>query len=349
MHLPKYSSLLLLAFCVSAKAFALPRTTSLVSNNRTSQYSPATLHNDDFHSLRAGDLSQVENTSDPGDDKGNPLVSFLFSALGLLRRSAFTLLSTTARVLFSIAAWISEQMTGGPLIPQTGSFVYGDALGGNESLTTETLNLAVQERSLIVTESMYVECTEGHYCKVKGIRGILTGRDRMRFSLKGKQVAYIESKNKSVKYWIHRGTKNDERIGWIEKKEKKKRVTTKNGPKYDVDFAFYPQPDSVSSENTTEPVQPKAAYTLDGDFINRNYVMRNDKGEVCAKIKKRLIAFPAFDHYVVRIAAGMDPIMVLACTCVVDEELEEEIKDKIANTVKSAASSATLFIRDLFT
>ena len=77
------------------------------------------------------------------------------------------------------------------------------------------------------------------------------------------------------------------------------------------------------------PIKPPAAYKLEGDFLDRRFVMKSDKGDTVAKITMdRLIEFDAFDHYQIRIAPGMDPILVVACACAIDEEFDEEHKKK---------------------
>ena len=40
-----------------------------------------------------------------------------------------------------------------------------------------------------------------------------------------------------------------------------------------------------------------------------------------------------FDHYVVRVAPGMDPILVLSCLCVIDEDLEDQIKETVGDVL----------------
>jgi uncharacterized protein YxjI len=57
--------------------------------------------------------------------------------------------------------------------------------------------------------------------------------------------------------------------------------------------------------------------------------MKNDKGQVVAKISQdQIIEFDAFNHYQIRIAPGMDPVLVIACCCAIDEEFDEEHKKR---------------------
>ena len=53
--------------------------------------------------------------------------------------------------------------------------------------------------------------------------------------------------------------------------------------------------------------------------------MKNAQGQVVATIAMDgLIQFDAFNHYQVQVAPGMDAMLVLACTCAIDEEFDEE-------------------------
>ena len=65
------------------------------------------------------------------------------------------------------------------------------------------------------------------------------------------------------------------------------------------------------------PFKPAPSYRLEGNFVERRFVMKNEKGDVVAKvIKDRLIEFGAFDHYQVQVAEVMDSVFVIACACV---------------------------------
>jgi len=278
-----------------------------------------------------------------------PATTLTSAVLGNRRKSASALLlksSTTQKtlavspgiivkhVLTSFRSWlknllsmVQELLTGGFLVPQTEPPVYGSPLGGDESLSSEIESFAVQERSLIITEKFLVYGVDGPYCLVtrrKGLKPLFSKTDRMRIYFGGEQVATLESIKRSQAYDVHRD-KTGEKIGVIEKtvdKNKKEK------------FVFCSTESTANSEEAA--TEPQAIYTLSGDFIDRRFVMRNGKGKCVAKVKKQLIAFPHFDHYVVRIAAGMDPLLVLACTCVVDNELDYEKKEKAKNAVKGS-------------
>ena len=71
--------------------------------------------------------------------------------------------------------------------------------------------------------------------------------------------------------------------------------------------------------------KPKPAYQISGDFIDRNFLFRDQEDRTVAKVQMDgLIQFDAWNHYQVQVAPGMDVFMVLACCCAIDEEFDEE-------------------------
>ncbi len=231
-----------------------------------------------------------------------------------------------------VSDMIEEWVSGGPLVAQT-ELAHGEPLGGEGSLTEDIKYLAVKERDLFITQKMDVQGTDGPYCTIKGIELLLSGIDHMRFYLGKKEVCKIHNTRKTRGFNVYRG-KSDEKVGWVEK------VGDKN-------YGFYCETTTASNESseTTLLASTEPAYTLSGDFINRRFLMKNKKGENVAKIKKQLISFPAFDHYTVRIAPGMDPILVLACLYVIDEDIEENFK-VASNAEDAIVNKAEEFIAD---
>ena len=213
---------------------------------------------------------------------------------------------------------MGDMMTGGKLVPQTEPPVYGSPLGGDGTLSGELRTLAVQERAISFTgEDFDIQDLDANepYCKVRGAMMHLPGKDKMRVFLKGEHVATLDRKLMAITptYDILRGD-TGEKIGWIEKATIALTDT----------FEFH-------AENAPHfgPIKVPAAYKLEGDFLDRRFVMKSDKGETVAKITMdRLIEFDAFDHYQIRIAPGMDPVLVVACACAIDEEFDEEHKKK---------------------
>lgn len=212
---------------------------------------------------------------------------------------------------------MGDVLTGGKLVPQTGAPVYGTPLGGHDTLSSELRTLAVQERALSFTgEDFDIHDLDNDesYCKVRGAMLHLPGKDKMKINLQGERVATLDRKLIAITptYDILRA--DGEKIGWIEKATIALTDT----------FEFH-----AECAPHFGPIKPPAAYKLEGDFLDRRFVMKNDKGETVAKITMdRLIEFDAFDHYQIRIAPGMDPVLVVACACAIDEEFDEEHKKK---------------------
>jgi uncharacterized protein YxjI len=182
------------------------------------------------------------------------------------------------------------------------------------------MTLAVQERALSFTgEDFDVWDVQGNrpYCRVRGAMMHLPGKDKMRIKTvdNGNVVATLERKLMALTptYDILRGD-GGEKIGFL---EKAKIALTDT-------FEFH-----AENGGGFGPFKPPAAYKLEGDFLDRRFVMKTDKGEVVAKISMdQLIEFDQFNHYQIRIAAGMDPVLVVACCCAIDEEFDEEHKKR---------------------
>lgn len=226
-------------------------------------------------------------------------------------RFAIDLVLRVYRVIF-------ELVTGGFLKPQE-ELPYGDSLAGPAHLSTEIRSLAIQERSLLFTESFRVWGKKGAFCKIRRFKWF-SNKDRFKFWVRGKHVATLKHVADADSFEVLRGN-TKEKIGRIEKSEK-----TENK------FFVYPAPNATA--NATEAVEvEKPMYTLQGDFIARRFTMRNAKNQCVAKIRKQMIAFPRFDHFVARVAPGMDPVLVLACTCAIDQSIDQQKKEKIINFV----------------
>jgi uncharacterized protein YxjI len=220
-------------------------------------------------------------------------------------------------------------LTGGKLTPVTEPFVYGEPLGGEESMSSSSTSedgvrtFAVQERAISFTGEDFDICDLDNngesYCRVRGAMMHLPGKDKMRIvtSSSNQDSATLDRKLMAITptYDILRG-RDGEKIGWLEKAVIALTDT----------FEFHAE---ITKKDGFLGQKPAPAYKLEGDFLDRRFVMKNNKGETVAKITKdRLIEFDAFDHYQIRVAKGMDPILVVACACAIDEEFDEEHKKK---------------------
>ena len=206
-------------------------------------------------------------------------------------------------------------LTGGKLEAQSDPPPYGSPLG---EMTSSESTLAVQERAISFTgEDFDVWSVDDNapYCSVRGAMLHLPGKDKMRIKASdGSVLATLDRKLVALSptYDILRGD-SGEKIGFLEKAK----IALTNT------FDFHVEGGGIG------PFKPPPAYKCEGDFLDRRFVMKNDKGQVVAKISQdRLIEFDAFDHYQLRIAPGMDPVLVVACCCAIDEEFDEEHKKR---------------------
>ena len=212
---------------------------------------------------------------------------------------------------------IGDMMSGGKLVPQSGPPPYGEPLGG--AVCDDVTTLAIQERAISFTgedfDVVNVD-TNQNFCRVRGAMLHLPGKDKMKIKTEdGDVAATLDRKLMAITptYDILRGDGGD-KIGWLEKAPVALTDT----------FLFH-----VEGEPHIGPFKPPAAYRLEGDFMDRRFVMKNNEDQVVAKVTMdRLIEFDAFDHYQVQVTKGMDPILVIACACAIDEEFDEEHKKR---------------------
>ena len=210
---------------------------------------------------------------------------------------------------------IGDVLTGGKLEPQSGSPPYGQSLG---SLSDDMTTFAVQERLLTLTgEDFDVysvdtnnDNAETPFCNVKGaMLSPLQPKMRIVDSSTNEVLAGLERKFVALTptYDIYRGD-FQEKIGWLEKAT----IALTETFEFHVEGGF-------------GVFKPPAAYKLEGDFLERRFVMKNDEGQCVAKISEdRIVEFDNMNHYSLRVAPKMDAALVVACCCAIDEELEEE-------------------------
>lgn len=203
-------------------------------------------------------------------------------------------------------------MSGGKLASQT-QLLYSPPLGPVSKNSEQTL--AVQERALSFTGEdfdVYQLPSNEPYCSVRGAMLHLPGKDKMRLrNNDGTVLCELDRKLVALKptYDIYRGN-GQEKLGWIEKKALALTDT----------FEVF-----LEGNGGLGPFKPPPAYRLEGDFIDRTFVMKDGANQVVAKVvKDGWIQFDQFNHYQIRIAPGMDATLVVACCCAIDEEFDEE-------------------------
>lgn len=200
---------------------------------------------------------------------------------------------------------------------------YDPCFCGDKSLCPEVRTFAVQERLLSFTGEDFDVSDAGTgepFVRVRGAMLHLPGKDKMRMmdASTGRELLVLDRKliAATPTYDIYRGG-GGEKIGWIEKKLIAMTDT----------FDIYME--GKGGFGITGVFKPPPAYRINGDFIDRNFVMRNDQDQVVARVSEDwILEFDAFNHYQVQVAPGMDSILVLAALCAIDEEFDEEHKAK---------------------
>lgn len=214
---------------------------------------------------------------------------------------------------------IGAALIGGRLSSQT-QLPYSPALCSSLSLADRNRVFAVKERAITFTGEdfdVFDAETNTHFAQVRGAMLHLPGKDKMRIRTNTGEVTCLLDRvlmAVTPTYDIYRGEQNG-KLGWIEKTVVSLTDT----------FDFYLE--GNGGFGVTGLFKPPPAFRLEGDFVDRNFVMKNTRNEVVAKISKDgLIQFDAFNHYQVQVAAGMDALLVIACLCAIDEEFDEEHK-----------------------
>ena len=221
----------------------------------------------------------------------------------------------------NILSDIGDALSGGKLVAQSGDLPYGEPLeGGGPSPPNEARTYAIAERPISFTgEDFDVRDvgTGDSAFRVRGAMLHLPGKDKLRLIKAGSGEVRAEMDRKLVAmtptYDIYRGN-GQEKIGWIEK------AVVALTDTFEV---------HLEGKGGFGPFKPPAAYRVEGDFVDRNFAMKNDRGEVVAKFSKDgWIQFDAFNHYQVQVAPGMDAGLVVACACAIDEEFDEEHRER---------------------
>jgi uncharacterized protein YxjI len=231
--------------------------------------------------------------------------------------------STHSGLRMNFFSDVGDMLTGGKLVPQS-SLPYSSPLSSDLSISNEVKTFAVRERAISFTGEDFdiADASDGSdFLRVRGAMLHLPGKDMMRIktSQDDEEVVVLDRKLVSATptYDIFRGGMGAEKIGWIEKKLIALTDT----------FDIYME--GKGGFGVTGLFKPPPAYRITGDFIDRNFVMKNEKDETVAKVSMDgLIQFDAFNHYQVQVAPGMDAILVLAAACAIDEEFDEEHKER---------------------
>ena len=232
--------------------------------------------------------------------------------------------STSSR-LYNLLEDIGDMMgLGSSTLVAQSSLPYETPFCTELSCQSDVRTFAVQERLLSFTGEdfdVHDAFTGKPFVRVRGAMLHLPGKDKMRIrDARGNSRELLELDRKLVAatptYDIYRGG-GSEKIGWIEKKLISMTDT----------FDVYME--GKGGFGVTGLFKPPPAYRITGDFLDRNFVMRNEENQVVARVSEDwIVEFDAFNHYQVQVAPGMDALLVIACLCAIDEEFDEEHKAK---------------------
>jgi uncharacterized protein YxjI len=224
---------------------------------------------------------------------------------------------SSSRLHMNIFNDLGDMLQGGKLMPQD-KLPYGEPLA---SVQSDIRTFAVQERGISFTGEDFdvVDLDRGgsEYARVRGAMLHLPGKDKMRIEVGGKIAAVLDRKLVALvpTYDIYRGLE-EKKIGWIEKAAVALTDTFHIYIHEEGEFRF-------------GLLQTPPAFVIEGDFVDRKFVVKNRQGQEVARVTKdSWIQFDEFNHYQVQVAPGMDAALVLACACAVDEEFDEEHKER---------------------
>jgi len=156
------------------------------------------------------------------------------------------------------------------------------------------------------------------FVRVRGAMMHLPGKDKMNLmsSSDGKKCVVADRVwiAATPSYDILRGEDGDyQKIGWMEKRLIGFQDT----------FDVYME--GRGGFGITGLFKPTPAYRIVGDFLDRNFAFKNEEGKIVARANMDgWVQFDGMNHYQVRVASGMDALLVLACVCCIDEEFDEE-------------------------
>mmetsp|Transcript_12993 Transcript_12993/g.36599 ORF Transcript_12993/g.36599 Transcript_12993/m.36599 type:complete len:352 (-) Transcript_12993:220-1275(-) len=234
---------------------------------------------------------------------------------------------------------------------------YGGFLGNKASKFS---NFLKKEAGKFVGDDFEVRdlATNTVYCEVKNSVHV-PRQDKLEIVYNGKVVAHLVQHIFAIP---HKPTydvfKGDERIGYIEKDvidllskfEFHATIDSEDGGEGEGESPF-------QLRLQVTQLLKRGDYVLKGDGDSRRYLMKNAKGQTVARIQMSPQSAAEEgeteietdtespdnqnrkDHYTIEVAPGMDPILVLAFVCVVDEELDE-LDEKEAEAEEKAKEEA---------
>lgn len=249
--------------------------------------------------------------------------SYAFTGRSLVGSAACVRSHAPSALKMNLFSDIGDMLGTGGGLGSCATLPYGEPFCSDTSCCNEIKIFAIKERPISFTgEDFDIANGDGSdFVKVRGAMLHLPGKDKMRLTsaVTGEELIVLDRKliSATPTYDIYRGGKGGEKIGWIEKKLIAMTDT----------FDVYME--GKGGFGVTGMFKPDPAFRITGDFLDRNWAMKNDDGQTVARVSQdSLIQFDAWNHYQMQVAPGMDAVLVAACACAVDEELDEEHKEK---------------------
>lgn len=201
---------------------------------------------------------------------------------------------------------------------------YNPPLSTTQSISNNVRSFAIMERPVSFTGEDFdiVEVSNDgkqiNFVTVRGAMLHLPGKDKMEVyspSSMGCEKTVIMDRvmiSATPSYDILRAN-DGTKIGWIEKKL----------ISFTDSFDVYME--GKGGFGMTGLFKPNPAYRIEGDFLDRNFVFKNEDGAIVARANvDGWIQLDMMNHYQVQVGVGMDAMLVLACVCCIDEEFDEE-------------------------
>jgi len=203
---------------------------------------------------------------------------------------------------------------------------YSPPLSTTQSISNDVRTFAIMERPLSFTGEDFniVEISNDgktkrtDFATVRGAMLHLPGKDKMELysssSMGGDKTVIMDRVMIAAtpSYDILRAN-DGTKIGWIEKKL----------ISFTDSFDVYME--GNGGFGMTGLFKPTPAYRIEGDFLDRNFVFKNEDNAIVARANvDGWVQLDMMNHYQVQVGVGMDAMLVLACVCCIDEEFDEE-------------------------
>lgn len=237
------------------------------------------------------------------------------------QHSASSSTTSSNTKLHNLLDAVGDLLTGGTLEPED-NLPFTPPFCNDLSICSNNVRtFAIKERPISFTGEDFdiSEITNGNeepFARVRGAMLHLPGKDKMKVYTSGAGEHRVTMDRVLIaatpSYNLIR-VSDDTKIGWMEKKL----------ISFTDSFDVYME--GKGGFGVTGLFKPTPAYRIEGDFLDRNFVFKNEEGKVVAKAgTDGWIQLDMMNHYQIQVAEGMDALLVLSCVCCIDEEFDEE-------------------------